>query len=134
MWCSQYYRKSDLFEDDLAEFDHSREADAPPCPPHPQTRACFCVGTAAARARAAQPLLYSAAQPHCAREVTARARSRIAHARTHARAHASLQIVTELIDEYKACETPDYIEWGMRVAAAAAPVGSSERMPGDPSH
>jgi hypothetical protein len=90
VWCSQYYRKSDLFEDDLAEFDHSREADAPPCPPHPQTSACFCVGTAAARARAAQPLLYSAAQPHCAREVTARARSRIAHARTHARTRARL--------------------------------------------
>ena len=31
----------------------------------------------------------------------------------------------DLIDEYHACETSDYIEWGMR---ATAPPG--ERMPG----
>lgn len=39
----------------------------------------------------------------------------------------SKDIVMDLIDEYHACETSDYIEWGMR---ATAPPG--ERMPGDP--
>lgn len=41
------------------------------------------------------------------------------------------EIVQALIEEYKASESPDYINWGLDQAAAAQPV---ERMPGESAY
>jgi tubulin gamma len=41
----------------------------------------------------------------------------------------SREIVQDLIDEYRASESADYINWGLDRAAAAAP--PPERMPGE---
>ena len=42
----------------------------------------------------------------------------------------SREIVQDLIEEYKASESADYINWGLDRAAAAAPQ-MPERMPGE---
>ena len=40
----------------------------------------------------------------------------------------SRQVLQSLIEEYRASESPDYINWGLDAADAAAP---RERMPGE---
>lgn len=42
----------------------------------------------------------------------------------------SREIVQDLIEEYRASESADYINWGLDRAAAAAPP-TAERMPGE---
>ena len=43
----------------------------------------------------------------------------------------SREIVQDLIEEYRASETADSINWGLDRAAAAAPPAPPERMPGE---
>jgi hypothetical protein len=113
----EQYRQTSIFSDGLDEFDDAR------CGPTPQIRSRVRVRVRVrVRAAASSPKL----RAHIARGLS-RSLAPRRSLRTLRR-----EVVQSLIDEYKASESADYINWGLRQEEQAASSGGSlERMPGE---